>query len=69
MDDFISCTIADGWTALTGVDGVYYREVGSATTAQEFNVIGYNLAEGSFVANKVLVKESVTKDMMECSNR
>lgn len=41
-DDNISYTVAEGWTALTGVTGVYYREVAEIAadgTAQEFSVL------------------------------
>lgn len=44
-------TIADGWTALTGVDGVYYRTVNANTADQTFDVLK---------DNQVIVKESVT---------
>ena len=44
--------IADGWTALTGVDGVYYREVSSETTAQDFPVLKNN---------QVTVSDNLTK--------
>ena len=53
LDKFIDYAVADGWTALTGVDGVYYREVAADANPAEFT------------ANKVLVKDSVTKDDMD----
>ena len=56
LDSFISYTIADGWTALTDVDGVYYREVDATTTDTSFNVL---------VNNQVAVKDTVTKPMMD----
>lgn len=56
LDSFISYTIANGWTALTGVDGVYYREVPASTTAQVFDVL---------TSNQVTVKDDVTKTMMD----
>ena len=65
LDNYISYTVADGWTQLTGVSGVYYREVTSSQDNQSFDVIGYVNGSGEFVANKVLVKDSVTKTMME----
>lgn len=75
LDDFIIYAVdvavdgSDGWTKLTGVDGVdnvYYREVSSASTDQTFNVIGNKGVDGTatFEANKVLVKEGVTKAQM-----
>ncbi len=57
LDRFISYKIADGWQALTGVDGVYYREV-DATTAKAG-------AAYSVLANdSVTVKDTVTKTDM-----
>ena len=35
----VSYGIADGWTPLTGVTGVYYREVDSATTDTVYSVL------------------------------
>ena len=51
-------TLAEGWEALTGVDGVYYRKVDAATaaTGTEFAVLK---------DNKVKVKDTVTKSDME----
>ena len=53
FDEFMTYGIADGWTALAGVDGVYYREVTSSTTDTEYYVLSGNL---------VTVKDSVTKE-------
>ncbi len=44
--------IATGWTALSGVPGVYYREVGTKTSAQTFSVLENN---------KITVSENLTK--------
>lgn len=59
LDDFISYTIANGWTELTGVSGVYYREVAdqSAATAD----VVYSVLTN----DQVTVKDTVTKDMMD----
>ena len=66
LDKFIDYAVADGWTALTGVDGVYYREVAADATNRSFEVIGYESGNpAEFTANKVLVKDSVTKDDMD----
>lgn len=46
----------DGWTALTGVNGVYYREVAASTNDQSFRIL---------TNDEVTVKEGVTKSMME----
>ena len=48
----VSYAIADGWTELTGVTGVYYREVSASEQNQEFNVLD---------GNKVTVSENLTK--------
>ena len=53
FDEFMTYGIADGWTKLDGVDGVYYREVTSSTTDTEYYVLSGNL---------VTVKDSVTKE-------
>lgn len=55
-DDFNTYAMADGWTALTGVDGVFYRSVTASDDDQDFAVIK---------DNKVTVKDSVTKEMMD----
>lgn len=56
FDDYMEYTVADGWIELTGVDGVYYREVSSSDTDQEFAVLK---------ENRVTVLDSVNKEMME----
>lgn len=53
FDSFMTYGIADGWNALAGVDGVYYREVTSSTTDTEYYVLS---------GNSVTVKDSVTKE-------
>ena len=52
VDDFIVYSVATGWTALDGNDGVYYREVASNNSDQVFNVLAND---------KVTVKDEVTK--------
>ncbi len=56
FDSFLTYEMADGWTALTGNDGVYYRTVDLSTTDQEFYVLKNN---------QVQVKSDVTKTMMD----
>lgn len=56
LDDFITYTIADGWTALTGEDGVYYCEVSATTTNTDYAVLK---------DNQVTVNTTVTKAMMD----
>ncbi len=55
FDDFMTYEMADGWTALTGVDGVYYREVKTADIGTAYSVLK---------GDKVTVKGTVTKGMM-----
>ena len=56
FDSFLSFEIADGWTALEGVEGVYYRTVDrSESDTTPIPVIK---------ENKVTVKEEVTKEML-----
>lgn len=55
FDSFMEYTVADGWTALAGVDGVYYRVVNANASDQEFAVLA---------DNTVTVKGTVTKEMM-----
>lgn len=56
LKDFITYAIAEGWTALPGVDGVYYREVPASAADQTFPVLA---------GNTVTVKSDVTKTMLE----
>lgn len=56
LDSFIDYAIADGWTALTGVDGVYYREVAATADDMPFSVLAND---------QVTVKDTVTKAMMD----
>ena len=53
FDDFMTCAIATGWTALPEVDGVYYRE---AKAGDSFSVLA---------DDKVTVKETVTKAQLD----
>ena len=54
FDDFMTYAMADGWTKLDNVDGVYYREVSKAAQDAEFTVIK---------DDTVSVKGEVTKEM------
>ena len=59
LDSFVTYNIADGWTELTGVSGVsgvFYREVAASTSDQVFSVLAND---------KVTVKDTVTKTMMD----
>ena len=57
FDNFMTCTIATGWTALDGVNGVYYRVVDTSTADQPFYVLA---------GNQVTVSGDVTKTMLNC---
>ena len=56
LKDFITYAIAEGWTALPGVDGVYYREVPTSAADQTFSVLA---------GDAVTVKSDVTRTMLE----
>lgn len=56
LKDFITYAIAEGWTALSDVDGVYYREVPASAADQTFSVLA---------GNTVTVNNTVTKTMLE----
>lgn len=58
FDDYMTYTMAEGWTELENVDGVYYREVETGDMGTEFSVL-----EG----NQVTVRDRVTKEMMTAS--
>lgn len=55
LKDFITYAIAEGWTALPGVDGVYYREVSASDADQTFSVLK---------GDAVSVNSDVTKEML-----
>lgn len=56
LDKFIDYDIASGWQELTGVAGVYYREVAADATERVFSVLAND---------KVTVKDTVTKADMD----
>lgn len=55
FDTFMTYEMADGWTALPGNDGVFYREVAAATADTTYEVLK---------DNQVMVKGTVTKAQM-----
>lgn len=55
FDTYLEYTIADGWTQLEGVDGVYYREVLTANIGTPYSVLK---------GDQVTVKGTVTKEQM-----
>lgn len=56
FDDFMTYEMADVWTALTGVDGVYYRIVSSNVSDQAFDVLK---------DDQVMVSGDVTKAQLD----
>ena len=56
LADFIAYEVADGWTALEGEDGVYYREVAAAEEDVAFSVLA---------GDTVHVLDTVTKEQMD----
>ena len=55
FDTFMTYDMADGWTALTGVNGVFYRVVDTADMGTAYSVLAND---------KVTVKDTVTKAML-----
>lgn len=56
LNDFITYTMAAGWTALTGADGVYYRVVNATASDTTFSVLA---------DDQVTCNDTVTKAMMD----
>ena len=52
FDSFMTYDMADGWTELPSVTGVYYREVAATTAATDFSVLK---------GDSVSVKDTATK--------
>ena len=52
FDAYLSFLTEDGWNALVGEDGVYYRQVGAAATSVAYSVLRYN---------HVVVKDTLTE--------
>lgn len=59
FDQFMTYEIAQGWTALDGNDGVYYREINTLSNTDVSFAILLN--------NQVTVKDTVTKEMFNNS--
>lgn len=55
LSDYIEYAVADGWTELQGVSGVYYRTVDNSTSNQEFSILK---------DDQVKVKGEVTSEML-----
>ena len=56
LDKFITYTMAAGWIALEGADGVYYREVNATASDTPFSVLAND---------QVTCNDTVTKAMMD----
>lgn len=56
FDSFMTFEMADGWIALSGYAGVYYRNVDATNADTGFDVLK---------DNKVTVRDTVTKTMLE----
>lgn len=59
--DKVTYSIADGWTALTGQPGVYYREVGAVTADTDFYVLKDNVVKVSDTLTKEDIKDIPTR--------
>lgn len=60
FDDFMTYDVADGWTALDGAEGVYYRESVKADADAEYGIIKDNTVD---------VKDEVTKEMLNALDK
>lgn len=56
----VTYSIADGWTPLTGHDGVYYREVGTVSADTSFDVLKGNVVNVSNTLTKEDIKTITT---------
>lgn len=59
--DKVTYSVADGWTALTGQPGVYYREVGAVTADTDFYVLKDNVVNVSDRLTKEDIKGITTQ--------
>lgn len=60
VDDKVTYSIADGWTALPGQSGVYYREVGAVTADTDFYALKGNVVKVSDTLTKEDIKDIPT---------
>ena len=58
--DKVTYSVADGWTALTGQPGVYYREVGAVTADTDFYLLKDNVVKVSDTLTKEDIKDIPT---------
>ena len=61
VDDKVTYSIADDWTALTGQPGVYYREVGAVTADTGFSILKDDVVKVSDTLTKEDIKNITTK--------
>ena len=61
VDGKVTYSVADGWTALTGQPGVYYREVGAVTADTDFYVLKDNVVKVSDTLTKEDIKGITTQ--------
>ena len=61
VDGKVTYSIADGWTALTGQPGVYYREVGAVTADTGFSILKDDVVKVSDTLTKEDIKNITTK--------
>lgn len=59
--DKVTYSVADGWTALDGQPGVYYREVGAVTADTDFNVLKDNVVKVSDTLTKKDIEDITTQ--------
>lgn len=64
FDEFMTFEIADGWSPLEGVSGVYYREV-VALTAEGATALNYKVLK----EDKVVVKSDVKKETLNAFDK
>ena len=72
FDDFITYNIdSNNWTKQENAEGieaneeVYYCYAKDVTADRPIKVLGYTNAKGEYINNKVMVKDTVTKEMMD----
>ena len=68
FDDFMTYAIAEGWTELSGVTGVYYREV-DATTAKAGASYQVLAGKDGYQDGYVTVNDEVTKEMLNALDK
>lgn len=67
FSNYISYKVSDDWTKLEGVEGVdnvWYQIIEPNGEESKLGIIGYETDDG-FIADKVLVNDTVTKGMLD----